>query len=437
MISRFSATLLVSSLVVVSSVQSQFVQDPLDQGAADTVRMVFTLLPDANTNQLDVSMDLYIFNDQQNLNGTSLGFRWANNYLQMTNAFLSPEGDAGFDFIRFLYRNNNIDSTNKYHEFQLTTSRMFAPGILASGAAKHIATYEFTLSDWTIMDSLVFDTVKVLGATFVLVDYDNNEYRPYWDDRIVIYDANRPILSNLVLSEDTLHFQAVQGQGNPAPQMVEITSDQNPLTFSLVEDATWLLKSPSGGTTPQTVTVSVTTVGLTPAVYFDSVRVESAGASNSPRFLYVRLVLSPPLPQIGVDRTAFFFNAQVGGDNPAPQTLSIFNSGQSTLNWSVTNSRTWLDLNPTSGVNSGEVTLSVTTAGLTYGQYFDTVVVSDPAATNSPVRIPVRLSMVSDLPLLEIDSTTNYWAVNWDEEGRGNWNPQLPRRGALGLHTEC
>jgi len=407
MITRFSAALLVSSLVIVSSAQPQFVQDPLDQGEADTVRMVFTLLPDANTSQWDVSMDLYVFNDQQNLNGTSLGFRWANDNLLMTNAYLSPLGDDAFDIIRFLYRSNSIDSTNKYHQFQLTTSRMFTDGILAGSVAKHLATYEFTLSDWTIMDSLVFDTVKVLGATFVLVDYDNNEYQPYWDGRIVIYDANRPILSNLVLSEDTLYFQAIQGQANPAPQTVEITSDRDPVTFSLVEDVSWLLKSPSGGTPPQTVSVSVTTVGLTPDVYFDSVRIDAPDAVNSPQFLWVSLEVTPPPPVISVTPAQFGFSAVAGGSDPASQILNISNDGGSTLSWAVSRKSSWLGLNPVSGSGAGAVTVSASIAGLGIGDYFDTITVSDPAATNSPVRVPVRLTIASDLPLIEVIEPLN------------------------------
>ena len=202
----------------------QFVKDPNDQGAADTVRMNFALLPDANTHQLNVTMDLYFFNDVQNLSSATIGFHWINDNLVMTEAVPSPASQTAFNFILYLYRNNDIDSTNLYDQFQFTSARISGPGLVAGPTAKIVASYQFTLSDWDVLDSLVLDTMRVLGARYVFGDRDNNEYRPYWDERIVIYDANRPILSNIVLSEDTLRFQATEGQSNPPPQTIQITS---------------------------------------------------------------------------------------------------------------------------------------------------------------------------------------------------------------------
>ncbi|MEW5795685.1 MAG: dockerin type I domain-containing protein [Candidatus Zixiibacteriota bacterium] len=416
MFTKIGAALLVWSLALSATVTGQG-QDPKDQGLADTVRIDISLRPDANTNQLNVTIDLYLFNDVQNLSSVAIGFKWINDQLTMTNAAFTPLGQSAFDFIRFLYRNNNKDSTNKYDRFQFTGTRLAGTGLLASMTAKHVARYDCVLSSWTVFDSLVVDTAQVFGAGLEFVDFSNVEYRPRWAGRVVVYDANRPVLSNLLLSEDTLRFEATQGLGNPPPQVVEVTSDQLPLAFNVVESIPWLLKSPSSGTTPQPVTISITTTGLVADTYFDSVRFESAGASNSPQFLYVELVVNPQQPAIGVDKTIFFFNAIVGGANPPNQTLGITNTGQSTLNWSVTNSEAWLSLNPPSGVNAGTVTLSVNTTGLSFGQYSDTIVVSDPAATNSPVKVPVRLSMASDLPILVIDSIPNYWPVDWAVEG--------------------
>lgn len=416
MINRTGAMLLMSALLTAVTVLGQ-TKDPKDQGLADTVRMEITLRPDANTHQLNVTMELYLFNDVQNVGSASIGFKWINDNLQMTSGAFSATGMAAFDFLRFVYRNNKIDSTNKYDRFQFTGSRLAGTGLVASMTAKNVATYQFTLSNWTVFDSLVVDTAQVFGALLSFVDFSNVEYRPRWAGRVVVYDAHRPILSNLVLSEDTLRFQATQGLTNPPSQTFRITSDREPLAFDLVENVPWLLKSPSSGTTPQDVIISINTSSLTAGVYFDSVRVESAGASNSPQFLYVRLQIDPQSPTIGVNRTSFVFNALAGGAYPPPQHLTISNAGQSTLHWSVAKTQSWLALNPLSGTDSGVVTLNINTTGLSFGQYYDTVDVSDPAATNTPVRIPVRLSVASDLPVIVIDSIPNFWPVNWITEG--------------------
>jgi hypothetical protein len=405
MITRFHTALSVIALVVVSSTQAQFVQDPNDQGEADTVRMVCTLRPDADTHQLDVTMDLYFFNDVQNLSSAAVGFRWINDNLVMTEAIPSPVSQAVFNFILYVYRSDDIDSTNLYDQFQFTAARRSGGGLVAGPTAKLVASYNFTLSDWDVLDSLVVDTQRVLGARFVFGDLNNVEYRPYWAGKIVVYDANRPILSNLVFSQDTLRFEATKGLGNPPPQTVQIMSDRDPIAFSLVEDVSWLLKSPASGTTPQDVSVSVTTVGLAVGSYFDSIRVESPEAVNSPQFLYVDLILNPPPPVIKASPTSFLFNALVGGDDPQSQVLRITNIGGSSLNWEATSKSLWLAIDPSSGSDGDSTVVSVSVSGLGYGDYYDTISVSDPQASNSPVLVPVRLSVASDLPRIEVHDT--------------------------------
>jgi len=102
----------------------------------------------------------------------------------------------------------------------------------------------------------------------------------------------------------------------------------------------------------------------------------------------------PPIsPIIGYSPTSFTFTATQGGSNPPNKTLSISNTGAGTLNWSVSDNATWLSLNPTSGTNSGTVTLSVNISGLTRGIYNATITISASGATNSPVSIPVTLTI--------------------------------------------
>lgn len=405
MITRLFAALSIIVLLAATPSQAQFVQDPKDLGVADTVRMTLTLLPDANTHQLNVTMDLYFFNDVQNLGSAAIGFHWINDNLVMTEATPSPACQTAFNFLLYVYRNDDIDSTNLYDQFQLTGGRISGPGLVAGPTAKLVASYHFTLSDWDVLDSLVIDSQRVLGARFVFGDRNNVEYRPYWTGKIVIYDAHRPILSNLVLSEDTLRFQATKGLGNPPPQSIQITSDRDPLAFSLVENVSWLLKSPSSGTTPQNVSVSVTTVGLAVGSYFDSIRVESAKAVNSPQFLYVGLNMNPPPPAIKVEPASLVFNVLVGGSDPPSQTLRITNTGGSVLDWHVAGKSSWLGLNPTDGTDGDSTLVSTSTFGLAYGDYYDTISVSDPQASNSPVLVPVRLSVASDLPMIEVHDT--------------------------------
>ena len=389
----------------VSSALGQFVQDSLDLGVPDTIDVEFSVIPDDATNQLHLQMDLYFFNDSNNVATAGVGFEWDNPNLMLDSADATLVGRRAFNYVRVFYRNDDIDSTNFYRQCQFSGARRSGDGLVASDERKHIASYFFTLSQWSASDSIVIDTVQFsIGSkmSFVMMDY--SEYIPYWTGKKVVHDTSYVGPSNLGLSEDTLFFDYTIGSGTPSPQTFDITSDNEMLSFTLSEDASWLLRSPSTGFTPKTITVSVVTVGLTAGHYFDSIMVSSPGASNSPQFVYVDFVVSEPPPVIDISPGAFTFNAIVDGDNPAPQVMHISNSGQSTLNWTVSNSQSWLDLAPLSGTEDGDVTLSVDITGLGYGDYYDTVWVSDPNATNDPVPAEVRLSILSSLPLIDVDS---------------------------------
>lgn len=400
--------MLVFGCLLLCGASSAFAQqDTLDLGVADTIEVEFSVIPDATTNQLTMQMDLYFFNHPQNVVTAGVGFFWDNPNMQMDSAVIADTALFAFNLIQFTYRNNSIDSTNKYQQFQFSAARQSGLGLPPTLSRKRMCSYYFTLSDWSVADSIVIDTVAFSGGTVMaFVDPTNTSYVPYWTGRKVIRDTATP--SNIVLTEDTLVFNYTLGGPAPASQTFDVLSDNEPLSFTLTENASWLLRTPSSGITPETITVSTVTVGLTPGIYFDSIRVAASQAGNSPQYLYVRLNVNEPPPLISVDPDEFVFSAVAGGSNPSPQVLTITNGGASTLEWAVTNSEAWLDLAPTSGTDSGDVTLSVDITGLTFGDYFDTIVVSDPDASNDPVEVEVKLQILSDLPLIEVDSVYNF-----------------------------
>ena len=223
------------------------------------------------------------------------------------------------------------------------------------------------------------------------------------------FDLYAPMLA---VSETQLNFSIQEGTGNPPSQSFDVSSTGDNigdhLSFTLFEAAPWLNKTPSSGTTPRNVLVSINAAGLIAGTYTDSIRVESAGAGNSP--LYVRIVLdiTSPAPTIAVNKSSLTFVGLEGGSDPAPQTFIVKNIGGGTLNWSLTNQQPWLSAAPSSGIDSTEVTASVSLTGLLSGDYYDTITVKDPAATNDSVRVAVKLSVGSSLPTIAVDSAVNH-----------------------------
>ncbi len=267
------------------------------------------------------------------------------------------------------------------------------------------------------------------GGTWVWVGQSLTDYHPSWvglpgqaysngvgPDRQgsgYCFELYAPALG---LSVDSLGFNAIAGGSTPAAQNFTVTSTGDGagdhLAFTLVENSPWLIKTPASGTTPRSISVSVNITGLTPGVYIDSIAVQSAGAYNSPVYEKVTLTVAAPAPVISTNKSSFNFVGLTGGSNPPDQTMIIKNIGGGTLNWSTSWNSLWLNVTPSNGIDSTLVTVSVDISALGIGDFFDTIVVSDPAATNDPVRIPVKLSLGSSLPMIAVDSQVNHIIVD-------------------------
>jgi len=100
-----------------------------------------------------------------------------------------------------------------------------------------------------------------------------------------------------------------------------------------------------------------------------------------------------PSPTIGVSPSSLSFTATAGGANPANQSLSITNTGGGTLNWTASDNAAWLSVSPTSGTAPSSTTASVNISGLAAGTYNGTITISATGATNSPVSVPVTLTV--------------------------------------------
>src|SRR3569832_583283 len=106
------------------------------------------------------------------------------------------------------------------------------------------------------------------------------------------------------------------------------------------------------------------------------------------------------VPSIGLSVPAHSFDSPACEPNPASQTFQIANAGQGTFAWSISNRPSWLLLTPESGTAPSAVTGQVNAAGLACGQtYSQTLQVIAPGAGNTPVSLPVTLTLGPAAPL--------------------------------------
>lgn len=143
----------------------------------------------------------------------------------------------------------------------------------------------------------------------------------------------------------------------------------------------------------------------------------------------------PPSPTIAFSPSNLSFSAEEDGANPASQTLTIWNSGEGTLNWVISDDAGWLTLSPSSGASAGEtdsVTALVDTYGMDAGNYAATITISAPGASNGPQTMAVNLAITAGPKQVlfsdDFSDETSGWDTYSDVEGSASY-----RNGALHL----
>ena len=107
--------------------------------------------------------------------------------------------------------------------------------------------------------------------------------------------------------------------------------------------------------------------------------------------------VSVPLP--GFSPQMLRFVAIEGGDSPAPQTFSVWNRAQGTMDFILSNQQEWLSQEPISGTSGGPadpvtITASVDSSELASGQYVDIISIDVSASGKSPDQVVVVLDVL-------------------------------------------
>jgi hypothetical protein len=219
-----------------------------------------------------------------------------------------------------------------------------------------------------------------------------------WSMATVVFKSGAPQAPQppaLSVTPASLTFGATAGGPNPAAKTLAVANTGGgTLNWTASESASWLSVSPGSGTNAGTITVTPDVTGLAAGTYTTDVTVAAAGAGGSPKTIPVTLTVDPVTPPaLSVTPTSVSFSATQGGANPAAQTLTVANTGGGTMAWTAADDVLWLSVSPTSGTNSGTVTLTPTIAGLSAGTYTATVTVTASGAGGSPKSIPVTLTV--------------------------------------------
>ena len=207
-----------------------------------------------------------------------------------------------------------------------------------------------------------------------------------------------------------MNFSYTIGGVIPPAQTLGISSSGTDLSYTVQGDQPWLSVSPSSGTTPGNISVTVIPGNLGVGVYTGKITITAPGAENSPIAVGVTLTISPG-PQLIIGPTVLPFAFTIGGSVPPPRTISVTTSG-SNVAFTVSTDQPWLVATPTNGNTPSNITISVVPGPLGVGVYNGTVTISSAAASNSPQTAAVTLTVTnppsSALGVLPTALTYNY-----------------------------
>jgi len=97
------------------------------------------------------------------------------------------------------------------------------------------------------------------------------------------------------VNRSSLIFTATAGGDYPLSQPINITNiGAESLNWSASTNVPWLSFSPASGVAPSILIAHVSTPGLLAGTYSGAVMISAAGAANSPVYIPVTLMLSPP-----------------------------------------------------------------------------------------------------------------------------------------------
>jgi len=237
-----------------------------------------------------------------------------------------------------------------------------------------------------------------------------------------LYDEGIVFL-NISPSDGFASSGDIGGPFEPASKDYQLTNIRDTsIDWDVQYSAGWLDVSSTSGTlapgASTTVTVSINSTANTLGwgKYADEVMFRNITDPLAIKAISRQISLEVNGPIIELSTDTINFSADEGGSNPAEQTLTITNIGGATLDWTIAESCDWLTVDPAWGSSMGEgndVTLSVDTSGMNWGEYQCILTISDPQAENNPRTVSINLDINGSI----IGLSSNSFSFGAEEGG--------------------
>jgi len=232
------------------------------------------------------------------------------------------------------------------------------------------------------------------GVTGLALDRTGNLYIADNDnDRI----REVVVTGSFGASPIALGFTAVSNGISPFAQNVYLTSSIAGLAFTTSASAPWLSVTPSTGTIPSVLEVTVDPTTLAAGSYSGTITITAPNASPSTSTIAVTLSVSTPTPAALSVSTQNVSFTVTQGTTALTQQLQITDTGGGSLSFTAaTSGASWLNISTSTGTatpsSPASLTITATPGSLSPGTYSGIIAITGAGAT---INVPVTLSITA------------------------------------------
>ncbi|MBI2688570.1 MAG: hypothetical protein HYX27_19890 [Acidobacteria bacterium] len=234
--------------------------------------------------------------------------------------------------------------------------------------------------------------------------------------------------------------------GSSASQTLQLTAltTKNFLASASASGGNWLQVTPSSGSTPASLTVSISPQFVTTAgIYSGLVQISNLTDGTQ---LTVPVTMTISGTTLSASPSALTYSLTAGSPTPVSQVVQL--TGSTSTVYSASSDSVWLSVSPNSGTTPANLTIFANAAALTAGNYTGIVTISAGGATTSvtvsatvsgtasPILSPANLSFLyasgAALPAAQtISVTSTLGALNFTTgvrttSGNSSWLVAVP-----------
>lgn len=204
-------------------------------------------------------------------------------------------------------------------------------------------------------------------------------------------------------SPNSLSFTIPTGSG-PQSQAVQISTLGGNQGYVTASSSSWLTVSPTSGTAPTTLGISVNPQGLGPGTYQGTIQVSATVTAAGTLTIPVSMTITAN-SQLRVTPGALQFAGNEGVTVPGQGLL--ITSSTTPIPFSATTSQPWIGLSTTGGTTPGNPTVTVLPAGLAPGVYRGEIRLTTTEPGNSPIVVPITYTVTAAARIPSIRAITN------------------------------